>query len=65
MGKARIKVTVTPKKSARANTLLASVPVTIAPGKSRPNKLYETKAELTAHINYGKRPSKSRFRRVD
>lgn len=60
MGKARIKVTVTPKKSARANTLLASVPVTIAPGKSRPNKLYETKAELHPHIHYGKRTRTTR-----
>lgn len=62
MGKARVKVTLKPKRDGRSGTLLASVPVKVSQGEPGRTKLYETKAQLTAHIYYGSRPSKTRIR---
>lgn len=63
--KAKVKVTVKTGRKGDAGTLVARIPVTVAKTDGPKGELlYRTKARMTAHIKYGKRPAKTQFRRT-
>lgn len=63
--KAKVKVTVKTGRKGDAGTLVARIPVTVAKTERPSGQLiYRTKAQMTAHIKYGKRPAKTQFRRI-
>ena len=63
MSKAKVKVTVTPKKGS-TSSLVAKMPVTITKN-SHPTgkKFYQTKAQLNTHLYRGQRPSTLQIRK--
>lgn len=65
MSKARVKVTV--KKGARnGSNLVASMPIAITKNANPSGKrIYQTKAQITAHLYRGQRPQTSRLRRAN
>lgn len=64
--KTKVKVTVKTGRKGDAGTPVARVPVAVTRNAKPTGKpIYQTKAQLTAHLYYGQRPAKTQLRRAN